>query len=145
MDGQIRSFRVLLHGATKHFPFAFGHLNHSRRLLDGFSPSVVQATRTCFSKYIARLCSGSRYAIIFCLESSTRATSTAEACFQPSMCIRILRGTCLGHFSGVHAWKYTQTKNKWRALQQPLARAKQPLSRAQQQPPALRSRLRGSV
>ena len=49
MDGQIRSFRVLLHGATKHFPFAFGHLNHSRRLLASFLPFVVQATHTCLA------------------------------------------------------------------------------------------------
>ena len=91
-----------------------------------------------FIKHIARLCSGSRYAIIF-LESSSWSASTDEACFQPSMRLRILRGTCLGNFSGVHAWNI-QTKNQMRALQQPLAQAKQPLPLAQQQFPALQSR-----
>ena len=122
---------------TKHFPYACGHLNHIRRLLDSCLPSVVQATRTC-------------------LASTLHAC--APAIGMPSFLYRIvdvvsINGIILlptihvftdyqGHlswaFSGVHDWTI-QTNNKLRALQQPLARAKQPLSRAQQQPPPLRS------
>ena len=44
-----QKFPCFLAWATKHFPYAFGHLNHSRRFLDSFSPSVVQATHTCLA------------------------------------------------------------------------------------------------
>ena len=49
MDGQIRSSRVFLHRQRNTFPYAFGNLNLSRRFLDSFSPSVVQATCTCLA------------------------------------------------------------------------------------------------
>ena len=46
----------------------------------------------------------------FVLESSTWSASTEEACFQPSMCMRIIRGTCLGHFFGCPCLEYTETE-----------------------------------
>ena len=44
-----QKFPCFLAWATKHFPYAFGNLNHSRRFLDSFLPSVVQATHTCLA------------------------------------------------------------------------------------------------
>ena len=126
-----QKFPCFLAWATTHFPYAFGHPNHNRRLLDSFLPSVVQATHTCLASTLhacvpALGTPSSLFRII------DLGSINGRACFQPSMRLRILRGTCLGHFSGVHAWNI-QTKNNLRALQQPLAQAKQPLPLAHQQ------------
>ena len=59
-----QKFPCFLAWATKHFPYAFGNLNHSRRFLDSFFALCRAGHKYVFSKYIARLCSGSRYAII---------------------------------------------------------------------------------
>ena len=44
-----QKFPCFLAWATKHFPYAFGNINHSKRFMDSFLPSVVQATHSCLA------------------------------------------------------------------------------------------------
>ena len=42
-------FPCFVSWASNHFPHAFGNINHSRRFLDNFLPSIVMATHQCLS------------------------------------------------------------------------------------------------